>query len=304
MNTAAQLDYQDRAGSLYDAACTLMRHQDDVSCWHNLQNAAAWFDASRQLLRLHEARQESTPPTANDRKEGEQTYPGGGLESVPINQRPTPSVSASELLPCPHCGKQAYINRSHDPDNYMFLQCSGCNACMHRSLVEGEEAAVKNLTERWNQRSYLSSSASVEEIAREATIKAMGFEDLDLKEIILAAITAAIVPLEAELEQANEHSTKLEKSVWESGQQIAKLQAELEQAKELNKTVHSHLTTAGEAIADLQSLLATAEADTKRLDWLEDPLNQNRLFGYFLKGGSPQSVRRAIDSAAQAKGAQ
>jgi hypothetical protein len=38
----------DAAGELYQAACTLMRYQRDKNCWHNLQNAAARFDAARQ----------------------------------------------------------------------------------------------------------------------------------------------------------------------------------------------------------------------------------------------------------------
>ncbi len=60
MKTTYQLEYESRAEALYQAACVLMRHQDDSDCWHNLQNAAAHFDAARQSLRLAELQHRET----------------------------------------------------------------------------------------------------------------------------------------------------------------------------------------------------------------------------------------------------
>lgn len=44
----ARCDGMEAATDLCRAAATLMRHQRDADCWHNLQNALARLDAARQ----------------------------------------------------------------------------------------------------------------------------------------------------------------------------------------------------------------------------------------------------------------
>lgn len=226
---------------------------------------------------------------AHPNNEGEQWYKRSEIDPILSRGIPAPSVSASELLPCPHCGKQAYINRSHDPDNYMFLQCSGCNACMHRSLVEGEEAAVKNLTERWNQRSMEACHMTIEEIAREVLAKCKpNFDSLDLSRAIAAlaplqvvhtvfatAVRKAlrieqpcqlvemidvIISRMAEIDSREQIWQKACKDADELRDGIAELQAELEQANERADANALDHAKACDERDELRARLATAEA--------------------------------------------
>lgn len=54
------------------------------------------------------------------------------------------------------------------------------------------------------------------------------------------------------------------------------------------------------AVASAKSLLEQDKEDGKdraRLDWLENPLSQQFLYGTFVSGGSNKAVRVAIDTA-------
>lgn len=48
LQTDAKYDGIEVATDLYQAACALMRNQKDANCWHNLQNAAARWNAANQ----------------------------------------------------------------------------------------------------------------------------------------------------------------------------------------------------------------------------------------------------------------
>lgn len=78
---------------------------------------------------------------------------------------------------------------------------------------------------------------------------------------------------------------------------IADLRAQLAATEARHADAQAAIRNGLEREDALKAQLAAAEEDTKRLDWLENPLAQNWLFGTFVSGGSPQAVRRAIDKA-------
>lgn len=65
----------------------------------------------------------------------------------------------------------------------------------------------------------------------------------------------------------------------------------------LQHGVDDELWRSGETvISAIVRHIAVIQKDCERLDWLENPLSQNHLFGTFVMGGSKTALRAAIDS--------
>jgi hypothetical protein len=98
--------------------------------------------------------------------------------------------------------------------------------------------------------------------------------------------------LQAELEQAKAALRQDQSLYWRGVE--TQLRAELEQAKLINNAAHDQLAEAYRQNEDLRAGLATAEADTKRLDWLQDHM---KLTGTDF----PDDIRKATDAYMAAK---